>query len=89
MLKLGSDFGTRFEHSDIRTPDDIPSIKVLYNITNNKKIVFMFMKHYVPNRCEPRTEVIVKIPKKKVRGGGCEKIGVGGGGGRGWSDGLM
>ena len=26
MLKLGSDFGTRFERSDIRTPNGIPSI---------------------------------------------------------------
>ena len=25
MLKLGSDFGTRFERSDIRTPNDIPN----------------------------------------------------------------
>ena len=24
----------------------------------------MFMKHYAPNRCEPMTEVIVKMPKK-------------------------
>ena len=34
----------------------------------------MFMKHYAPNRCEPRIEVIVKMPKIGVESpvGGCE-----------------
>ena len=32
----------------------------------------MFLKHYAPNRCQPRIEVIVKIPKNKSRDGGCE-----------------
>ena len=33
------------------------------------------MKHYAPNRCEPRIEVIVKMHKKSGWGrgqGGCE-----------------
>ena len=39
----------------------------------------MFMKHYVPNRCEPRNEVIVKTQRKSRAGEGGE----GGGGGSG------
>ena len=29
-----------------------------------RKLEFMFIKHYAPNRCEPKIEVIVKMPKK-------------------------
>ena len=33
----------------------------------------MFMKHYVPNRCEPRIEVNVKMGVRSWgRGGGCQ-----------------
>ena len=28
---------------------------------NKRKLEFMFMKHYAPNRCEPSIEVIVKM----------------------------
>ena len=39
-----------------------------------RKLEFMFMKHYAPNRCEPSIEAL------KFRGGG-------GGGGGGWGEG--
>ena len=46
----------------------------------------MFMKHYAPNRCEPRIEVIVKMWIRLGRGGGGvdvneEFVILGGGGG--------
>ena len=30
-------------------------------IQTKKKLEFMFMKHYAPNRCEPSIEVIMKM----------------------------
>ena len=50
----------------------------------------MFMKHYAPNRCEPRIKVIVKMGIQLGRGGGVDVneelviLGGGGGGGGGW-----
>ena len=49
MLKLGSDFGTRFERSDIRTPNDIPSVnnqkfKIFVAIIKKKNLVFDSIK---------------------------------------------
>ena len=47
----------------------------------------MFMKHYAPNRCEPRIKVIVKMGIRLGRGGGVdvneELVILGGGGGVG------
>ena len=42
-----------------------------------KKIEFMFMKHYAPNRCEPSIEVIMKMGSN---GGGGQVLGGGQGG---------
>ena len=47
----------------------------------HNKLEFMFMKHYVPNRCEPSIEVIVEIGVQWEGGrgwvgggqGGCER----------------
>ena len=57
----------------------------------------MFMKHYAPNRCEPRIEVIVKMGVRFGRGVDVNEelvisnakkkkkiLGVGGGGCSGW-----
>ena len=50
----------------------------------------MFMKHYAPNRCEPRIKVIVKMGIRLGRGGGVdvneELVILGGGGGGGGLD---
>ena len=38
------------------------------------KLEFMFMKHYVPNRCEPRIEVIVQMRVWPGRGKGNQEF---------------
>ena len=52
----------------------------------------MFMKHYAPNRCEPRIKVIVKMGIRLGRGGGVdvneELVILGGGGGGGGGGGM-
>ena len=40
---------------------------------SQRKLEFMFMKHYAPNRCEPSIEVIVERgPTGGLGGGGSE-----------------
>ena len=47
-----------------------------------KKLEFMFMKHYAPDRCEPRIVVIAKMKEKKFVF--FFFFFFGGGGGSGW-----